>query len=573
METIQLQQIREHHAKFRRQIEETGNMLRNKKMPPLTEEKFSLYEKIGNRLIYENDYFERRRFLVVFGLLSSWYQREEDIAKLEEVLEEICQENTWALPAHVDRTQEGWERTIDLFASETGQDLANILFLTKNLISEKLAKKIKELVVYRVLDSYMSVPRGGWRWESFYNNWVAVCAGCIGSTALFLLNDDKEKQAAIIDRVCDTLPDYLKGMHEDGTCPEGMSYFTYGMTFYVGFARQLYEHTGGAVNLMDNEKVRRIARFQHKCYLPGANTVSFSDGERRDHYRLGLTCYMARTIEGVEIPDIQAAMEFETDHCYRFMGNWQDDAWVREYLEIAKEDEVKPKEWFSFLPDAQWAIWKTDCMGAAFKGGHNGEPHNHNDIGSFLITADGEVFLADLGCGEYTKEYFADETRYNILCNRSFGHSVPIINGKEQHVGIEYTSEYFTSSRPGCVELSFSGAYEKDAAWKLSRQIESEEGKEQVVLTDFIWGAEVVSMQENLITQIEPVVEDNHVTIKGMRGTLHIVLSAECGPIRVMKEIFDNHRGKAEDVWLIRFPVNVEDGKGSCRMEFRYKRS
>ena len=77
-----LQEIRAHHAAFRKYVEDTGALLRDRQMPQLTEELFSLYEKTGNRLIYENDYFERRRFLVIFGLLTSWYQRKEDIAKL-----------------------------------------------------------------------------------------------------------------------------------------------------------------------------------------------------------------------------------------------------------------------------------------------------------------------------------------------------------------------------------------------------------------------------------------------------------------------------------------------------------
>lgn len=34
-------------------------------LPPLTEEKFALFEKTGNRLIYENDYFARRRALLL----------------------------------------------------------------------------------------------------------------------------------------------------------------------------------------------------------------------------------------------------------------------------------------------------------------------------------------------------------------------------------------------------------------------------------------------------------------------------------------------------------------------------
>lgn len=571
MNKTKLQQIREHHEKFRARVEELGEQLRNSELPVLTEEMFSLYEKTGNRLIYENEYFERRRFLVVYGLLSSWYKRAEDIKKLEYVISEICQETTWALPAHVDRQTPGWERTVDLFSSETGQTLANILYLNKDVLSKELYDSTKEMVVDRLLDSYMEVPRGQWRWEVMYNNWVSVCASCIGSAALFLLDDDREKQEKIISRVCDTLPDYLVGMLDDGTCPEGMSYYTYGMVFYTGFARQLKEATGGKIDLLDSEKVRNIARFQNICYLPNGNTVSFSDGERKDRYRLGLTCYFAMTVKGAKIPDISAAMEFDTDHCYRFMGNWQDDVWVREYLDAAKEDEAEQeKETFYFLPDAQWAVWNKERIGIAFKGGNNDEPHNHNDIGSFLFTAGGEVFLADLGCGEYTKDYFNPDTRYQILCNRSLGHGVPIINEREQEQGKDHCCEYFKCLKEGTVELSFSNAYEAGADWKLVRRLESARDDEELLIVDTITGEGVTKFEENLVTQIKPLITGHQVVLNGKRGTMLIELPEGCSDIRLLKETFHNHRGKEEDVWMIRFSIPLTDNTGCCRMLCRY---
>ena len=570
MGKTKLQLIKEHHTAFRKQIEETGNFLRDKELPVLTNEMFLLYEKTGNRLIYENEYFERRRHLVVFGLLVYWYKRPEDVKKLTYVLEEVCKEETWALPAHVNRQKDGWQREVDLFASETGQTLANIIHLNKDVLSAEVVELVKEKVIYRVLDSYMEVPKGQWRWESFYNNWVAVCASCVGSAALFLLNDDKEKQDAIIARVCETLPDYLLGMHDDGTCPEGMSYFTYGMLFYTGFARQLKEHTNGKIDLMDSEKVRNIARFQHKCYLPGGNTVSFSDGERADRFRLGLTCYFARTIEGVEIPDISAAMEFETDHCYRFIGNLYDDVWVQEYLDEVTDETEKEEEWFTLLPDAQWAVWKKERMGIAFKGGHNDEPHNHNDVGSFLLTVDGEVFLADLGCGEYNKEYFDPETRYSILCNRSYGHNVPMVNGNEQHEGAQYASKYFRSPVEGKVELSFAGAYGEDIPWNLERAVESYNQEETLTITDVISGEGVSAFEEHIITQKEPVVNGNVIVLPGLKGDVEITLSENCGEVNVKKEVFHNHRGKDEDVWVIMFPVHLENNKGICKINCNY---
>ena len=569
MET-KLQQIREHHAAFRKHIEETGNSLRYKELPVLTEEMFLLYEKTGNRLIYENEYFKRREFLVVFGLLVYWYKRPEDIEKLEEVLLEVCGEETWALPAHVDLKKMQWQREVDLFAAETGQTLANIIHLNKNYLKPEVVQRVKDMGKYRLLDSYMEVPAGGWRWEHFYNNWVAVCASCVGSAALFLLNDKAEQKKAIIERVCNTLPAYIEGMHDDGTCPEGMSYFTYGMTYFVGFERQLKEDTDGGIDLMDSEKVRNIARFQHKCYLPGGNTVSFSDGQSEDHYRLGLTCYLARNIEGVVIPDISAAMEFEMDHCYRFMGNLQDDIWVQEYLEAEDEKREEGEEWFTLLPQAQWAVWKKGRTGIAFKGGNNDEPHNHNDIGSFLLTVEGEVFLTDLGCGEYTKEYFQPDTRYDILCNRSYGHNVPIINGCEQSAGSGFHSEYFRSDCEGCVELSFAGAYEPGADWKLKRIVESYATDSIVKITDCICNADKVLFEERLVTQIEPLIQESQILLRGQKGDLAIKITEECASVQMKKEIFRNHRGKDEDVWLLTFPVSVREGKGKCQICCEY---
>lgn len=564
-----LQKIREHHENFRKQAEEMGNLLRDQKMPELTEEAFLVYEKTGNRIRYENDYFSRRRFLVVFGLLASWYHRKNDVEKLEEVIEEICQERTWALPAHVNRKEVGWERTVDLFACETGQAMALILSETKEYLSKVVVEKVKQEITFRLLDSYLE--RSKWSWESFHNNWAAVCGGCLGSIALFLLENEDKKQKAVLERVCGKVfPDYLNGMMEDGTCPEGLGYFTYGMTYFVGFARQLYEHTNGEVNLLNSKKVKKIACFQQKCFLPGGCTVSFSDAESNGHYRLGLTCFLAELFEGIEIPDVDRALEFERDNSC-FWANWQDDVWVKEYLKFAEEKE-DVLEWFCLLPDAQWAIWKNGKLGMALKGGNNGESHNHNDIGSFLIAADGEVFLADLGAGEYTKDYFTKEKRYHILCNRSSGHSVPIINGQEQRAGADYASSAFLCERPGCVEVEFAGAYEKQPSWKLSRRIENEKNEEKITITDWLEGDGIWSLEENLVTQIEPKIMSRKILLAGRKGTMTLALPENCDDVHVLKEIFHNHQGKDEDVWMIRFSVPIKNGRGQCEMACFYDR-
>ncbi|MDR2479514.1 MAG: hypothetical protein LBD48_09415 [Treponema sp.] len=49
---------------------------------------------------------------------------------------------------------------------------------------------------------------------------------------------------------------YIASLESDGTCTEGLSYWTYGVGFYVCMADILFYRT---------------ARFQQYCYFPGGN--------------------------------------------------------------------------------------------------------------------------------------------------------------------------------------------------------------------------------------------------------------------------------------------------------------
>lgn len=556
-----VKEIREHQIMLRREITEEGERLRGQELPELTPELFALYETTGNRLIYENRYFERRKQLTVFGLLALWHGREKDLRELERILEGICGEETWALPAHVDRSEERWRVTVDLFACETGQTLAQLVTQLSGKLDDGLCQRVRLLVKERLLDSFLSVPQGQWRWESFRNNWVAVCAGCLGCMALDLLPETDEQRALILERVERLMPEYLAGMKEDGTCPEGLGYFTYGMVYYTGF---YWKWKGDA--FLREKKVQNIARFQQLCYLPGGVTVSFADGSLHDRYRLGLTCLLAGHVEGVTVPDIHSAMHFGDDHCYRFLGNYQDDVWVTDYLS-RQSGSLQTQAVYGryLLPDAQWAVWQEKDAAAACKGGHNGESHNHNDVGSFQYIYRGECYLTDLGCGEYTGEYFREDSRYKILCNRSLGHSVPLVCGQEQCAGTQYGASAFWELGANGIALEYAGAYPLGCAERLIREVELSKHSKTLRIRDHVWGlAEADGLMENLVTQMEPEVRQDGICLKGERGTVCIRILEKSGGFEVKETVFHNHRGKEEKVWLLQWQVPGKDGEAAC---------
>ncbi len=85
--------------------------------------------------------------------------------------------------------------------------------------------------------------------------------------------------------------------------------------------------------------------------------------------------------------------------------------------------------------DAQGHLWEF-----AAKGGNNAEQHNHNDCGSYILNIDGAPVVVEIGAPEYTKDFFR-ENRYQYLAARTLGHSLPIVNGREQAAGPQYASK------------------------------------------------------------------------------------------------------------------------------------
>ena len=86
------------------------------------------YLTSGNRLHFEERYFARRRQLAVLALAYELQPAQETKELLEQVIWEVCNEYTWALPAHLPIVEgafgQGSDCWLDLFAAETAQTIA-----------------------------------------------------------------------------------------------------------------------------------------------------------------------------------------------------------------------------------------------------------------------------------------------------------------------------------------------------------------------------------------------------------------------------------------------------------------
>lgn len=567
----------------------------HQEMPSLLEEEFALFETTGNRYIYEKPYLLKRKFLAVYGVAAIYMKKkglqklgevsyQEVIAKLESILWNICEEECWAIPAHVKRLSDpDWRNTIDLNGSETGSTLAQIAKELKEDLSAECVKEVKKQVLTRVVNNFFDKPVDTCWWEHGDNNWNAVCNGNVLTAYLYTREDGEELNEAYIERICDGLTAFIDGYAEDGTCLEGLAYFMYGMGNFINLSEELYEASCGKYDLLEGDwyqfkageydKRRRIVEWWTKSFFEYGKTISFADGFNQDKYRMGICCTLAQKFPNIKLPHHSLATRFWDDHTNRFMFFYRDIFSTESYLQQLKEQQGKKSEEpqicrFDILKEAQWCIGKAkNGIGMACKGGHNMEPHNHNDISNFLYVVGMDMFLDDLGAGEYTKAYFEFRgRRYTILCNRSLGHSVPLIAGQEQKGGKEYCCNDFDAYEDGnlgIVKIGAETAYPENTIHKFVRTMSFDTQNGNLEIRDFFdnQGKEIVVTQ-NLVTRYVPEVEGNNVLLKSEKGNCQIEICDDAGKnatVRVVEKEHIDHHAKIEKVYLIQWDITVAD--------------
>jgi hypothetical protein len=236
-------------------------------------------------------------------------------------------------------------------------------------------------------------------------------------------------------------------------------------------------------------------------------------------------------------------------------------------------------ESYDLLPTAQWMICKDkDGNGYAAKGGNNDENHNHNDIGNFLVVYGGDMLIADLGSGEYTKDYF-HEGRYNILCNRALGHNVPQINDTEQGQGAEYRADGFIWDEENKeLKISFESAYPDKIIESLTRKIrfDTDDGFGIKIKDTFVPNINTKKFTENFVSVYKPTITKENgngiITIvgkdviNGENAFCKIVVDG-VADIRIVPKEHALHSGDRTTIYLIQFDVPFNEQEGKANVE------
>lgn len=543
-----------------RELLTLANAERTTQLPVLTDELYGHYNATGVRLPFERVYFARRRQFAraaVALLAEGGADRAESfVAKLRDIFSEV----SWALPSHV-KTSTGKDAgVIDLFAAETANLMAECLNVFGSVIPAELQAEMRRRLREQIFDRYLQEPPIWWTTNT--SNWNAVCHQGVLGAALAVV-DDPDLLADLLLRAAAALPAFLSGYGNDGACSEGPGYWVYGFGWFTVLNEQLETRSGGRLSLFaGDEKIRRIAAYGPTAVFAKHRVVNFSDCAAHIVLRPSLLAYLG---DRLDLPECCAEAAFNyawlTEHPPAIEEQRSDlFHWLRHFLHcpadagttnaaptIAKTDR--------FFPDLSvWIVRGRDHAGhlweLAAKGGHNDEHHNHNDVGSLILNVNGTPFLSEIGAPEYQRGFFGPD-RYQHIAARSLGHSVPLINGREQAAGASHLGRVRraeTARDEVGFELDLAAAYPAEADCRSAvRTVVLHKTAGRARLTDHIVTATAQAATETaFVTHAEEVVIESPAVAFIRRDGLTLELRAAPGLLwqRVETHPYRGHQGQ-----------------------------
>jgi len=145
---------------------------RERVIPGLSFSAYKAFDERGDRGLYESAYFERRRALVALALASWLWKRGADLEALENLIWAVCDEYSWALPAHLGGTsldpaclpygeakadsKAPHPELLDLFSCETAFALSEICSILQGSLTPIVAERARREVERRVLIPFIA---------------------------------------------------------------------------------------------------------------------------------------------------------------------------------------------------------------------------------------------------------------------------------------------------------------------------------------------------------------------------------------------------------------------------------
>ena len=465
-------------------------------LPPLPATVFLEYARNGNRSRFESLHFGRRNRLADLTVAECLTSQGRYVDAIVDIVWAICEESYWGVPAHLGMQQAGVglpdiaEPTVDLFVGETAGLLAWVWYLLGpqlNSVSARLEPRLLTEVQRRVLQPCWE--RDDFFWMGFHgqsvNNWNPWC-NCNWLTVALLLEPDPAARSAAVAKSVRSLDRFIDPYPADGGCDEGPGYWSRAGASLFECLELLASATAGALDVFGEPLVAEIGRYIYRAQLAGPYFVNFADAPALVRPPAGLTYRYGQRIGDPQLAQLGAWSCQVQDLLHRGAGEnlARQVPTLLDLAALTATPAAPPLPRDVWMPHIQVMVARdqagsTAGFQVAAKGGHNGESHNHNDVGHFVVYLDGAPLFVDAGVEAYTAKTFSDR-RYEIWTMQSAYHAVPTIGGVMQAPGRAWGAtevDWHADAGQAQLDLNLANAYPPGAGLlRWQRRIRLERG-------------------------------------------------------------------------------------------------
>ena len=440
---------------------------------------FAENKKTGNRVNYEALCFEKRRQLAAIVMAEIMEGKGRFMGDIIDGMGSFCEETWWGIPAHYPKAIPLAElQEVDLFNAET----ASLIVWTRYMLGKQfdtfspdLCQCIDREIERRILQP--AVVNDYW-WKTAGMNWNPwICSNWLA--CVLICEKDEVRKAEAITQIRKAIQAFVDAYPEDGGCDEGPGYWDRAAASMFEVMRLL---DSGSIE----PKVQKMAAYAYKTYIGNDYCVCFADAHENKAvqqvnivYPFGLWLNDPTMREFGAYLGRQKGVLTNPAALYDKSGNFptlgRELFFLRHIKDFIADNPQEPLLKDVWLPDLQIMTARRGHFYVAMKGGTNGESHNHNDVGSFIVyapllqegTGEGTLLsplFIDPAVGEYTAKTFSKD-RYDVWTMQSGYHNLPQINGIDQKDGKDYAAKV-VRHKEGQLTLELAGAYPKDAAVK-----------------------------------------------------------------------------------------------------------
>jgi hypothetical protein len=442
-------------AQVKSRLVALGEAALHKALPPLPATLYLGYARTGNRSDFEEVFFERRVLLQNLVLAECIEGKGRFLDAAADALWSICEESTWCLPAHVgvQKARVGLpdvtEPIVDLFAGESAVTVAWTLYLLGpelDRVSPQTSRRAEIELQRRILTPVLDRDDFGWMAlhvtspEHRPNNWTPWISASVLTTTL-LSEPDAVRRVRTAHKMLRSLDGFLRFYPADGSCDEGPGYWGRAGGSLLDCLDLLHSATGGQLDVYSEPLVQEIGRFIYRAYIGGDYFVPIGDCAARFQPERGVVFRYGKRIDDSNLKALAACgASVESVLEDRFMGRRLNEVFdAAEILAFAPAAPPLLREVWLGSPDLQLMTARSRAgsdasLYVAAWGGHNAQSHNHNDVGNFLVFADGQPIFVDAGAPTYTAQTFSAK-RYDHWAFQSAYHNLPTINGVMQSAG------------------------------------------------------------------------------------------------------------------------------------------